>query len=481
LFWRGVLGYLPVNVVQGLVGLFSIVVFTRVLSPQDYGIYALSFSAMSLAQTGLFVWLEAAMARFYVREDEAGQLPAHFATIYRGFAVLAVGFPALAIAALWFWPMPMPLKLAVGAGLATIPIRSLLKLSQERRRAAGDVRGAALLDMIQTAGGFGIGALLAWMGFGGASPLVGIAAVAAVLLIWVLPSDLARVRGGRFEPERARLYASYGLPVALSLILSLTLANTDRFLIAGFLNVTSVGVYQAGYSLANRTLDVMFIWLGMAGGPAAIAALERGGKQALNDIAREQSAFMIALTLPAAVGVAMTARPLADIMVGQGLRAGAAQVTPWIAAAAFFAGINTHYFHTAFTLARRTKRLLVVIAIPAVLNLVLNLVLIPRFGLLGALWATLISYLLGVVVSVSLGRAVLPLPIPWGTLARTAAAAAAMASVIRLLPSPGGIVELASKAVVGGAVYAALAFALDICGARTHSSRLVQAFRARTA
>jgi O-antigen/teichoic acid export membrane protein len=481
MFWRGVLGYLPVNIVQGLVGLFSIVVFTRVLSPQDYGVYALAFSAMSLAQTGLFVWLEAAMARFYVREHEAGQLPAHFATIYRGFALLAVVFPAAAIAALWFWPMPSPLKLAIGAGLATIPVRSLLKLSQERRRAAGDVRGAALLDMIQTAGGFGVGALLAWMGFGGASPLVGTAAVAAVLLIWVLPTDLTRSRGGRFEPERARMYASYGLPVALSLILSLTLANTDRFLIAAFLNVTSVGVYQAGYSLANRTLDVMFIWLGMAGGPAAIAALERGGRKALNEIAREQSAFMIALALPAAVGVALVARPLADIMVGQGLRVGAAQVTPWIAASAFFAGINTHYFHTAFTLARRTRRLLVVIAIPAAANLILNLVLIPRFGLLGALWATLTSYGLGVVVSFALGRSVMPLPVPWGTLARAGLAAAAMAATIGLLPSPGGVVELVSKAAVGGAVYVALAFALDICGARTHSSRLLQAFRARTA
>ena len=29
MFWRGVVGYLPMNVVQGVVGLFSIVIFTR--------------------------------------------------------------------------------------------------------------------------------------------------------------------------------------------------------------------------------------------------------------------------------------------------------------------------------------------------------------------------------------------------------------------------------------------------------------------
>jgi len=41
---------------------------------------------------------------------------------------------------------------------------------------------------------------------------------------------------------------------------------------------------------------------------------------------------MVALTLPAAVGLALVAKPLADIMVGPGLREGAAMVTPWIAA-----------------------------------------------------------------------------------------------------------------------------------------------------
>ena len=71
MFWRGVVGYLPMNIVQGLVGLFSIVVFTRWLSPADYGVYALAFSAMSLAHTLVFTWMEAAMARFYAPEAEA--------------------------------------------------------------------------------------------------------------------------------------------------------------------------------------------------------------------------------------------------------------------------------------------------------------------------------------------------------------------------------------------------------------------------
>ena len=177
-------------------------------------------------------------------------------------------------------------------------------------------------------------------------------------LVFALPTELKQARGGLFEPVRARMYAAYGMPVSLSLILALALATTDRFLLAAYLNETSVGVYHAGYSLANRTLDVMFIWLGMAGGPAAIAALERGGNAALRETAREQAGFMIALALPAAVGLALVARPLADVMIGARLRAGAARSPRGSPPAPSSPGVTTYYFHTAFTLARRTGLLL---------------------------------------------------------------------------------------------------------------------------
>jgi O-antigen/teichoic acid export membrane protein len=481
MFWRGVLGYLPVNVVQGVVGLFTIVVFTRVLSPADYGVYALAFSVMSLANTSLFTWLEAAMARFYAPEAEAGRLPGHFRTLYGTFALQALAFPLVAVPIVWFWPMPRPLKVAIAAGLATIVFRSLARMVQERRRAAGDVRAAALLDIVMTAGGFAVGAGLALMGFGGASPLVGIGAAAALCLIFALPTELKQMRGGVYEPARARLYAGYGVPVSLSLILSLALATTDRFLLAAYLNETAVGVYHAGYSLANRTLDVMFIWLGMAGGPAAIAALERGGHKALRETAREQAGFMVALALPAAVGLALVAKPLADVMVGPALREGAAQVTPWIAASAFFAGVTTYYFHTAFTLARRTGLLLAAMAFPALANVALCLVLIPRLGLQGALWATVAAYGLGAIASYALGRRAIALPLPLETAGKAALGSVLMALAVRLVPAFGGVGELAAKAAVGLVVYATIAYALDLCGSRTHSARLVRALQARGA
>src|SRR5580698_9488834 len=210
MFWRGVVGYLPMNIVQGLVGFFAIFVFTRALTPAEFGVYALAFSAMSLGHTLTFTWLEAAMARFYAPEAQAERLPGHFATLYRCWLGAAAVFVLIGGAGLALWPGAGPIKLAVGAGMAATLARSLAKLNQERRRAAGDVRGAALMDMAQTLGGLAIGVGLIWAGLRGAAPIAGLGAAAAVVLVFLLPAELKRGAGGAFEPDRAKSYASYG-------------------------------------------------------------------------------------------------------------------------------------------------------------------------------------------------------------------------------------------------------------------------------
>ena len=114
---------------------------------------------------------------------------------------------------------------------------------------------------------------------------------------------------------------------------------------------------------------------------------------------------MVLVGLPAAAGLALVAQPLATLMVGPALRHDAARVTPWIALSGLFYGFTSQYLNTAFTLGRRTVRQLFAIGIPALANLGLTLLLIPRYGLDRAMWATTASYALGAVVSIALQAA----------------------------------------------------------------------------
>lgn len=477
MFRRGLIGYLPVNVVQAIAGFGAIVVFTRLLSATAYGDYALAFSVTSLVHTALFTWSEAAVARFYAAEPGARGRADLLATLYRSSALLTAAVPLAAALILTLAPISAALKLAICAGLASAMARTFLKIAQERRRAAGEVRGFAVYDIAQTGGGFLIGVTLAALGLGGAAPLLGLGLASLVCLMFAARGELALARPGRFEPARLKRYAAYGLPVSLSLLMSLALSTTDRFVLAAYMDQAAVGAYHAGYTLANRTLDVLFIWFGMAAAPAAVAAFERGGAAALDKLARQQASLMLLVSVPAATGLALVAAPLSQLMVGPDLAAAAGRVTPWIALSALFAGVNTYYLATAFTLSRRTGRLFIAIAIPAVANLALTLLLIPRFGLDGAVWATTASFALGAVASYALGRSVLALPIPWSDLARVALASGAMAAAVLALPSPGGLPELLLKAGAGALVYAACAFALDTAGVRSRSGSLLRTLK----
>jgi O-antigen/teichoic acid export membrane protein len=480
MFWRGVWGYLPANIVAGVAGFGAIFAFTRLLPPEAMGWYALAVTLTNLLHTLVFTWAEAAMARFEPAETSARGRADHRATIYGLLAISWLIFPVAGLGVL-LWPAPEGLKVAVAAGLGAVMARTLLQMAQVRMRAAGEVGLAAGLDVVCTAGSLVLGLVFAWAGLQGAAPLAGMALATAACAAWALPRELKLLRGGRFRAERVGGYARYGVPLSLSLMLTLALGAVDRLLLATFMDGAAVGVYHAGYSLSSRTLDVIFIWLGMAGGPAAVAAFEARGLPGLQVAAREQARLMALLTLPATVGLMLVARPLCDVMLGAEFREGATRVMPWIALAALLGGFTTHYLHQGFTIARRTGRLGAAMAIAAVSNVGLNVLLIPRYGLDGAVWATAASYALGAVASWALLRGPAAMPLPWRDLGRCGAACAAMAIVVAALPALGGVAELLLKAGLGALTYALAAYALDAAGARAMGDRLLAQRRQRLA
>lgn len=481
MFWRGVWGYLPANIIQGLVGFGSIIVFTRLLSPEDFGRYAIAFSVMTLFHVATFSWLEASMARFWAAEKDQ-RLADHFLTLYRTAAVMTAAVLPVFALILWFAPIGPGLKAAIAIGVAGIPIRCLSKLVQERFRASGAVRKSATLDIFVSLGGFGFGVIAALMGAGAASPLIGLGIAPLLTLPFILPGELRLARGGTLYRDRLWSYARYGYPIAAGLGLSLIMASTDRFLLEVFMGPAAVGAYHAGYSLASRTLDVLFIWLGAAGTPALIMAWERGTREGFLSAAREQASTFILIGLPAAVGVALVARPLADFMIGEDLRAAAASVTPLIALSALLSGITSYYLSQSFVLGRRTDRLLVTLCVPAASNVLLNLALVPTMGLMGAAVATTASFGIGVLASIAMGRGIgVVMPIPWATLGRCGLASGVMAAVVLALPSWGGPGEFMLKAGVGALVYAAAVVSLNAAGVRDLATRLIEARQGRGA
>lgn len=466
---RHLFGYLPVQAAQALVGFGGVAVLTRLMPPDMYGQYALAITAMHLVSMALFTWLDAAVARFHARAEARGALAAHLATAYRTFFVLVAAVIVIGGLLLWLLPISAELKTTFGFALAALSVQSLLQIGQETRRAAGQVAAYSAIGTFNLLLGFGIGiGLLMVTPLGAAGPIAGLATGALVALLFDLPGQRRRARGGKTNTRRLALYFAYGLPISISLVFEHLLSAGDRFLIAGFLGEAAVGVYTAGYSLADRSLDIIFVWLGAAATPLTVAALERGGPEAAREIAARTARIMALIGFPAAAGLALVAAPLAGVMVGEDFRDGATLILPWIALAGLMKGVMTYYFHESFILGRRTRAMAGIMGVAALFNLGLNLVFLPMFGIAGAAAATVIAYAASLLACAIIGGRIFALPLPWIDWGKTALATAGMAAAVLVLPAiDHAFLDLITSVAAGVAAYAVLAILLDAGGCRS--------------
>jgi len=460
---RHLLAYLPVYLGQALVGFGSVIVFTRVLSPDAYGRYMLVLTAAALISTAVFTWLDAAVARFHARAAARGRLNGHVFTAFRLFALLALGVAGLGGLLLVVLPLSAPLTMSAAFALAYILIRAGLMIALESRRAAGQAWRYSALESFTLAGGFGFGvAFSLFTDWGAAAPIAGLALASLLAALVDVPVLLKDARPDRADAARTKVFFAFGGPIAFSLIFELLLTSGDRFLIAAFLGEAATGAYAAGYAISDRSLSIVFHWVSMTAGPLLILALENEGADRARAVAKRMGALMMALTAPAAAGLALIAGPLTQLMVGEALAGPAAMIMPLIAVSGLINGVMTHYFHTAYTLGRRTGAMAVIMSGFAVVNLGLNVVLIPVMGLIGAAWATVITYALALGVCVFHGRTVFVMPLPVREWSKAGLSTLVMGAAILLTPAPvaplGAIVV---KVGLGVVIYGLMMLALN--------------------
>jgi O-antigen/teichoic acid export membrane protein len=105
---------------------------------------------------------------------------------------------------------------------------------------------------------------------------------------------------------------------------------------------------------------------------------------------------------------------------------------------------------------RRTLTLMQLVLGSAILNVVLNVALIPSLGIVGAALATLVSYAALALAMAACGARWLPVRIPWGGLVRASLASVVMYQVVSRLDTGGRLGTIAVRVAVGIVVYALL-------------------------
>jgi O-antigen/teichoic acid export membrane protein len=449
--------------VPGLLSLAGVALYTRLLTPEEFGRYVLVVAGVGMGEVVVFQWLRLVLARFAPADrDEPQRLLGGIAALFL-LLVAATGAIAVAAAAwvdeAWFG--------LFAAGVLLLVSQAWFELNLGLAATQLQTVRYGQLVTVRAVMALALGGWLATRGFGAYAPVLGLLAgqVVATLTVGLAPWRGVRPTWPATTVLRTQL--SYGLPLTVTSVLSALVAGADRLLITGFLGAPAVALYAVGYDLSQQSIGLLLAVVNTAAYPLAVHALERDGVEAARRQLNENGALVFSIALAAAAGLVVLAPVVIDVIVGPELRDGARLVLPWIAVGGAIGGIKSFHLDIAFHLSRFSRGLLAASATAAAGNILLNLLLIPRFGIVGAAWASLLSFVLGASVSALLGRRVFSMP-PLAPLAvrgfAVAAAVATGAQAWRLVEPAAGALVIGLAGGVGCGAAAALA--LDIGGVR---------------
>jgi O-antigen/teichoic acid export membrane protein len=465
---------LSANVLSALLGLLSVFVFTRLFSAHDYGIYLLGIGFASVISVAFIGWFRNLILSEHARDDGtdirglviSGYLVACLtAPIAYGLARL-VGLDSSAAAA------------AVGLAIAV----GLFELTQDLVRARLKAITAMKATLVRALAVLCLGAGFSLIDRTGFLLLIS-SALAYLLAVWVQ----ARAWRGtvvKFEGPVLLAAAKHGLPLTISLTLLAVSSVTDRFMIANLVGAADAGKYVAGLDLVRQTLMMPAISAAAAFFPLAVLIHANQGQTAVRSHLGECAELLFGITLPACLGFAVIAPHIANVVLGADFRETAAAIMPIIAVAVVFQILTQQYLHVSFLLSGRNSFYLINTVSIIAANVVLSVLLIDRYGVVGAAWARLGADIFGFVCALILSRRAFPVPIPLGRLALTMIAGLMMALVVGALDRALHVSDLTAciiLAAAGLAVYAALCWAFDISRLRARSKNGLTLFRSKLA
>ncbi len=448
------------------VSLISFPFLTRILSVNEYGDFALFNATVSILLSIAKCGLSTSFIRSYAGVAAAGddrrrQLYSSAIGISVALALSIVIVYTLAIFLLDDYFGHALTTVLLLAGLPIL-IRDVRDLFFAFLRAEEKVMTLSVLGLVIGFGSVITGIVFCVVLLGGLTGyIVGTITFEAVIVVAL---GLYFVRRGVFVPRLispavASKLLIFGAPLLLFDLSSLVNGYADRFLISHFLGSAQVGIYSVGYNFATYVQGLITAPLWMTIFPIYTKIWETDGPAKTAEFLNLFLNYYLALAILVIAGVTVTSRELITLLATTKFVA-AASVTPLVIASVMLYG-TTHITAAGFYLAKRTKTIAMLTLSCAFINILLNLFLIPSYGILGAAYATVASYLILTALITSFSRELLSVKWPLRSLAIYVSAAVVAAFVAIHVHHPNQFVSLVFKSSTITVIYAVIVLSLD--------------------
>ncbi len=452
--------YLPSMVAPALVNLLLLPVATRLFPPAAYGNYVLASTTLSFLQLITNAWLSSSIVRFYAIAEIEGDTRRLNSTAFTVTLVQSLASALLCLgvtlalrtridAELFTLLLLVAVQL-VAAGLMLLPLQ-VLRVQRRLGRYNVFSVGRSFLPLAA-----GVAFSLLWH-----RNVVGMLAGSALASWLLMPLSYLLCFGTQNQPAPrlavmswVRKLVTYGGPLVPALLMVETLDISDRFIVGAYRGSVEAGIYNANYSVAALTMQLITLFVTSAGAPLVVSVWERQGRRATELMLTFLTRVMILIGIPAVVGLSVLAREIVALVSAPAYIEGAI-IIPFVAAGVFLAGLQW-IAQRGMMLANRTVLIMVLYLVAGLSNIAANVVLVPRYGYVAAGWTTFGAYVILLVV-IAVGSApYLTWRIPGASLLRSVAASAAMALVLvglRNLAVRPMLIQMVVKVSAGAGVY----------------------------
>ncbi|WP_028487817.1 polysaccharide biosynthesis C-terminal domain-containing protein [Thiothrix lacustris] len=455
--------YLLAKLAPALASFVVLAAYTRWMSAEEYGVFTTILVVASSVSLFAFGWLYVGIMRFWNKQDVTAGAVEQLISVSVLTIAAFVGLLALIFALVTG-------QVAVAAGFFVVFLSSAFYEAYQRINSITlKVNHYVWAEVTRTLLTMGSGLLLVWAGYSWLGAIGGV--VLGVLLVLVLSGALWRHfrfswRG--LDRDVLKSLLVYGLPLSLSLVLLEVIHMSDRVMIGWLLGYGQAGEYAVAYNLPFQILMMMTSSLNLAAYPVVIRTLEQEGQQQAEARLQQYFVLLMGVSIPAIFGLVGIADAFIPLLVGAAFVPTSISLLPWIGIAIFANCTYLFYVSLSFQLAKYTAGSVKVVGVAAVVNVVLNLVLIPSYGLLGATLASIAAYLICLVYGYYLGRQHFALTMPVLDVGKILLAALVMYGLMGQLPESlvHGAYRVALQILLGVLTYATLVWLLDIGNVR---------------
>lgn len=456
-FFEDVGLYSIAKFLPSVAGVLLLVILTRVFDPVAYGRYALTMTFVSIGSILFGGWLQQSIIRYASETDDDlfrdTVISSLFGVLLVGGAVGVSGYLLFGDFLGRFEPFYVAGVLLFLAQTTYSTLQAVFQSALNSRAVVGYTAIQTVLKVILAIGIATVllNSIVGWV-WGG---VISIGGVSVAML-----AKLARGYSPRADRELLRRMARYGIPLVGTTVGYLGLMFADRVLIELLVGTAEVGVYASNYTVVNQGLALVFAPVLQASKPLIMNRWSGDNTKEVQRMLTDYTRYLLLVGIPAVASAIVFAPQLNSLFLGAEYHEGFVVIP--IVALGMLAWNLAVFGQQSLEVRERTRLILFGNVIALTVNLGLNILLIPRYGYVGAAVATLVSFLGYGVYIYATTRHYLPWMLPWRTI-RNCAVATVMISPVFLLTWGSGI-EIILFPVAALVTVAAFIIALYVLG-----------------